>query len=69
VQTLSWSPTNGAWRIVVMNVDASSGVHTKLAIGARFPHLFWIGIGVLAGGALLALLSGGGLYAAIHRRT
>ena len=68
IQTLSWSPTNGKYRIVVMNANGSAGVHTDLAIGARFPHLLWIGIGVLGGGALLVLLGGGGLYAALRRR-
>jgi len=68
-QTVSWAPRNGNWRIVVMNVNGSAGVHTDLAIGARFPHLLWIGIGALGGGALLLLLGGGGLYAAVRRRS
>jgi hypothetical protein len=67
-QTLSWSPRNCDWRIVVMNANGSAGVHADLALGARFPHLLWIGIGVLAGGALLLLLGGAGLYAAISTR-
>jgi hypothetical protein len=68
IQTLSWSPRNGDWRIVVMNANGSAGVHADLALGARFPHLLWIGIGVLAGGALLLLLGGAGMYAAIRTR-
>jgi len=67
-QTLSWAPANGNYRIVVMNADGSAGVHTDLAIGARFPHLLWIGIAALGAGALLLLLGGGGLYAAVRRR-
>jgi hypothetical protein len=67
-QTLSWSPQNGNWRIVVMNANGSAGVRTDLALGARFPHLLWIGIGVLSGGVLLLLLGGGGIYAAVRRR-
>jgi uncharacterized protein DUF4389 len=67
-QTLSWSPQNGNWRIVVMNANGSAGVGTDLALGARFPHLLWIGIGVLSGGVLLLLLGGGGIYAAVRRR-
>ena len=67
-QTLDWSPANGSWRIVVMNADGSAGVHTDLAAGARFPHLLWIGVGVLAAGALLLLLGGIGLYAAVRTR-
>jgi Domain of unknown function (DUF4389) len=67
-QTLSWSPANGSYRIVVMNANGSAGVHTDLAIGARFPHLLWIGLGAVGGGAVLLLLGGGGLYAALRRR-
>jgi hypothetical protein len=67
-QTLSWSPRNGHWRIVVMNANGAAGVRAELAIGARFPHLLWIGIGVLGGGALLLLLGGGGIYAAVRGR-
>jgi Domain of unknown function (DUF4389) len=64
--TLTWAPQNGSWRVVVMNADASAGVHTSLSIGARFPHLLWIGIGLLGGAALLGLLGGGLLYAATN---
>jgi uncharacterized protein DUF4389 len=67
-QTLSWAPANGDYRIAVMNASGSAGVHADLAIGARFPHLLWIGIGALGIGALVLLLGGGGMYAAIHRR-
>jgi hypothetical protein len=67
-QTLSWSPRNGDWRIVLMKSDGSAGVHADLAIGARFPHLLWIGFGLLGASALLLLLGGGGIYAAVHRR-
>lgn len=68
-QTLSWPPSNGEWRIVVMNANGSAGVRTDLAIGARFPHLLGIGIGVLGAGGLLLLLGGVGLYAAVRRRS
>jgi uncharacterized protein DUF4389 len=67
-QTLSWSPQDGNWRVVVMNANGSAGVRADLALGARFPHLLWIGIGVLSGGALLLLVGGGGIYAAVRRR-
>jgi Domain of unknown function (DUF4389) len=67
-QTLSWSPANGDYRIAVMNANGSAGIHADLAIGARLAHLLWIGIGALGAGALLLLLGGAGMYAAIHRR-
>jgi len=44
----------------------SAGVRADLAIGDRFPHLLF-GICLLGDGALLLLLGGGGLYAALHR--
>lgn len=62
-QTLRWSPANGDYRIVVMNPNGSAGVHAELAIGARFPHLLWIGIGLLSASALLLLLGGAGISA------
>jgi hypothetical protein len=65
--TLSWNPQNGSWRIVVMNADGSRGVRADVAIGARFPHLLWIGVGVVSGGVLLLMLGGIGMYAALRR--
>jgi hypothetical protein len=67
-RTLSWSPSSGDWRVVVMNADGSGNVRTDLAIGARLPHLLWIGIGVLGAGAVLLLVGVGGLFAAVPRR-
>jgi hypothetical protein len=67
-QTLTWTPKNGDWRIVVMNSNGSAGIDTDLAIGARFPHLLWIGIGALGGGVLLLLLGGTGIYFATRTR-
>ncbi len=66
-RTLSWTPQNGSWRIVLMNPNGSAGVRADLAIGARFPHLLWIGIGVLGSGALLLLIGGSVIHTAVHR--
>jgi hypothetical protein len=65
-QTLRWSPADGDYRIVVMSPNGSAGVHAELAIGARFPHLLWIGIGLLGASALLLVLGGGGIHAAFR---
>ncbi len=51
-----------------MNTDGSANVRADLAIGARLPHLLWIGIGVLGAGGLLLLVGAGGLFAAVPRR-
>ena len=37
-----------------MNADASRGVAADLSIGAELDPLPWIGVGLLAGGALFA---------------
>ena len=68
-QTVSWSPKNGDWRIVVMKPNGSAGIHAELAIGARFPHLLGIGIGALGAGTLLILVGGIAIYIATARRT
>jgi hypothetical protein len=67
-RTLSWSPADGDYRIVVMNENGSAGIHTNLAVGARFPHLLWIGIGALGAGALLLLIGGATILTAVRRR-
>jgi hypothetical protein len=53
-QTLEWDPEEGNWSAVVMNEDGSRGVAAELSIGAELDSLLWIGIGMLAVGALLA---------------
>ncbi len=65
--TLRWKPRAGTWRVVLMNADASAGVNADLSIGARFPHLLAIGIGLASGGALLLLAGGGAIYGALRR--
>jgi hypothetical protein len=64
--TVSWTPANGAYRIVLMNPTGSAGVRANLAIGARFPHLLRLGIGALSAGTLLVLVGAGGLFAALR---
>ena len=67
-QTLSWSPAGGDWRIVVMNANGTAGVHTDLAVGARFPHLLGIGFGAIGVALGLLLVGGIGMYAALRPR-
>ena len=53
-QTLEWDPEDGDWRAVVMNADGRRGVSSEMSIGAELDSVIWIGVGLLAAGALLA---------------
>ena len=67
-QTLDWEPEEGDWRFVLMNTDGSRGVSSDLSIGAELDSVLWIGIGLLAAGALLALLAALAITASRRRR-
>jgi uncharacterized protein DUF4389 len=66
--TLSWTPQDGDWRIVLMNADGSRGVAADVSVGARMPNLLTIGIAVLGAGVLLASMCAGAIYIAFGRR-
>jgi len=66
-QVLTWVPRNGDWRIVLMNADGSPGVSADLAVGARVPHLGWIGVALLGAGGVLLLVGSAAIYAAASR--
>jgi hypothetical protein len=53
-QTLEWNPDEGDWRAVVMNADGRRGVSSEMSIGAELDSVIWVGVGLLAAGALLA---------------
>ena len=53
-QTLDWDPEDGDWRVVVINEDARRGVSAEMSIGAELDSVLWVGVGLLALGALLA---------------
>jgi hypothetical protein len=54
-QTVAWDLEDGDWSIVVMNADASRGVHTDISAGAKIPFIGTLGW-VSLGGALVLLL-------------
>jgi Domain of unknown function (DUF4389) len=68
VQELTWSPRNGDWRVVLMNADGSPNVTADLSVGARFPHLLGIGIGLLSAGGALLLIGSLAIYGAASSR-
>jgi hypothetical protein len=55
-QVLLWSVPSGEWTVVVMNADAAGGVHATVDIGATFPVLEWLGVALLAAGAVMLLV-------------
>jgi hypothetical protein len=54
-RTLTWNPDDGSWTVVVMNADGSPGLDVRADLGARFPALPWIGLGLLIAGVVFAL--------------
>jgi hypothetical protein len=56
-QTLNWEPADGSWTVVVMNADGRPGITVGADLGARMPAVLWLGLGVLAAGAVF--LAGG----------
>jgi hypothetical protein len=61
-RTLVWKPSNGSWTVVAMNADGRPGLAVAADLGARFPALLWIAIGLLIAGVVF--LAGGGLLIA-----
>jgi hypothetical protein len=55
-QTLVWPVRSGDWTIVVMNADATRGVHVRADIGATVPALPWIAAGLLIGAGVVLLI-------------
>ena len=55
-QTLDWEVAQGAYRLVLMNADASEGVDLDASIGVKIPFAFQIGLGLLITGLIFALI-------------
>jgi len=55
--TLAWAVTSGSYRVVAMNTDAAAPVAIAARLALAIPHLFEIGIGLLAGGIVLILIA------------
>jgi len=61
-QTINWQAEPGDWTVVVLNADASPGVHATVEIGAEVPALTAVS-GVLIGAGVLLLAVGSLLIA------
>jgi hypothetical protein len=54
--TLSWTVTDGSYRVVAMNANGATAVSLNTQLGLTIPHMFAIGTGLLTGGIVLMLL-------------
>jgi hypothetical protein len=55
--TLTWTVTDGSYRVVVMNADAAAPVAFSAGLALTIPHLFAIGLGLLIGGIVLIVIA------------
>lgn len=53
-QVVTWSPRDGDWSAVVMNPDGSTGLSADVTVGATFPWLLRLGLGLLLAGLVVA---------------
>ncbi|MGY1593599.1 DUF4389 domain-containing protein [Geodermatophilus sp. SYSU D00708] len=51
-QTLTWTPSDGAWTVVVLRADGSAGVDVAARAGITAPALPWLWAGLLVLGGL-----------------
>jgi hypothetical protein len=61
-RTVVWKPSKGSWTVVVLNADGRPGIDVRTDLGARFPAVLWIAVGLLAAG--LVFMTGGALLIA-----
>jgi len=66
-QVLNWKPSGGTWRVVVMNADGSPHVAVDASIGAKLDNWFWVGIGLLVAGLVLAFAAAGLIHLGVRR--
>jgi hypothetical protein len=67
-QTLTWDPANGSWSVVVMNADGRPGVGVGADLGATYPALLGIAVGLLVTGGVF-LIGGAFLIVVAIRRS
>jgi len=67
-QTLRWDPVSGIWTVVVMNADGRPGINVRADLGATYPDLLGIAVGLLAAGAVFGVGAALLIAGAIRRR-
>jgi hypothetical protein len=61
-RSVQWNPRDGDWKAVVMDASGARGVQADVAVGAEFPHLLGVSLGV-AGLGVVLLAAGGAILA------
>ena len=56
VQQLEWDLESGRWAVVVMNADGSRGVGADASVGVKSDWVLPVGLGLLGGFVLLAII-------------
>jgi hypothetical protein len=54
-QTLTWDPANGSWTVVVMHADRRAGIDVGTDLGATYPALLGVAVGLLVAGGVFLL--------------
>jgi len=68
-QTLRWHPANGSWTVVVMNAAGRPGIRVRADLGATYPNLLPVAVGLLAAGAVFGAGAGLLITGATRRRS
>ena len=56
LQILEWELEMGTYSVILMNDDGSRGVDADVAVGARVPWLFGLGVGLVVGGVAALII-------------
>lgn len=66
-RTVTWTVEPGAYALVVMNADGTSGVSGRVTVAVTLPMLPWVAAGVMVGAVLILTASVVLLLVAIRR--
>jgi len=55
---LTWTPSDGTYRVVVMRTDAKPGINVQARVGLTVPRLSGIATGLVVGGPIVLVLGG-----------